>query len=160
MPRVQLSIADPTQRMTLRTMLEVDGHEVVAHAPDVLVCDTDREAVSRATEVPTLLLAGAADIGRAVEAMRKGVWDYLFVPFQSGEATLKVRRAANSNNRRSIDDAPLEQLPSLDAVEREHVMRVLRKCKHNQAKAARILGIGRNTLWRKLKKWNEETGAS
>jgi two-component system response regulator HydG len=38
----------------------------------------------------------------------------------------------------------------------EHIQRVLRVCKHNQAKAARILGIGRNTLWRKLKRGQEQ----
>jgi two-component system response regulator HydG len=35
-------------------------------------------------------------------------------------------------------------------VEREHVMRVLEACGGQQIQAARILGIGRTTLWRKL----------
>lgn len=157
MARVQLSIADPTQRITLRTMLEVDGHEAVTHDPDVLICDTEGEAVARSGEAPTLLLSTAVELPRAVEAMRKGVWDYVYLPFQSGEASLKVSRAAGSRHQQNgPDDVPLDALPSLEDVEREHVMRVLRKCKHNQAKAARILGIGRNTLWRKLKKWNHE----
>jgi len=42
-------------------------------------------------------------------------------------------------------------LRPLEDVEMEHILRVLKKCKNNQAKAARMLGIGRNTLWRKLK---------
>jgi len=158
MARVQLSIADPTQRITLRTMLEVDGHEVVSQDPDVLICDTGGEAVARSGEAPTLLLSTVGDLPQAVEAMRKGVWDYVFLPFQAGEAAVKVNRAAGANHHRSDpDDVPIDKLPSLEAVERDHIMRVLRKCKHNQAKAARILGIGRNTLWRKLKKWNQES---
>jgi DNA-binding NtrC family response regulator len=40
---------------------------------------------------------------------------------------------------------------SLAAVEQEHIMTVLQRCGGSQAEAARILGIGRNTLWRKLR---------
>jgi transcriptional regulator with PAS, ATPase and Fis domain len=41
-------------------------------------------------------------------------------------------------------------LMPLDAVEREHIDRVLKSCANNQDRAARILGISRSTLWRKL----------
>jgi two-component system response regulator HydG len=44
-------------------------------------------------------------------------------------------------------------LRTLAEVEEEHVVAVLRACHGVQADAARILGIGRNTLWRKLRKW-------
>jgi len=39
-------------------------------------------------------------------------------------------------------------------VEREHVLAVLEACRGSQTEAARVLGIGRNTLWRKLRSWN------
>jgi DNA-binding NtrC family response regulator len=39
----------------------------------------------------------------------------------------------------------------LDEVEREHILRTLDVYAWNQARAAEALGIGRNTLWRKLK---------
>ncbi len=39
----------------------------------------------------------------------------------------------------------------LDDVEREHILRTLDAYAWNQARAAEALGIGRNTLWRKLK---------
>ena len=41
-------------------------------------------------------------------------------------------------------------LRPLAEVEREHVRAVLAACHNNQAEAARILRIGRSTLWRKL----------
>jgi two-component system response regulator HydG len=42
-------------------------------------------------------------------------------------------------------------LRTLAEVEREHVLRVLEACEGRQADAARVLGIGRTTLWRKLR---------
>ncbi len=42
---------------------------------------------------------------------------------------------------------------SLSDVEREHILTTLRDCHGNQAKAAELLRIGRNTLWRKLKEY-------
>ncbi|MCC6217080.1 MAG: sigma-54-dependent Fis family transcriptional regulator [Polyangiaceae bacterium] len=42
---------------------------------------------------------------------------------------------------------------TLAALERVHVLRVLDACGGSQSEAARVLGIGRNTLWRKLRAW-------
>jgi two-component system response regulator HydG len=42
-------------------------------------------------------------------------------------------------------------LRSLADVERDHILQVLAACQGSQAEAARVLGIGRNTLWRKLR---------
>lgn len=58
--------------------------------------------------------------------------------------------------------APRSSLPtgvrlrSLAEVEREHVLGVLEACGGNQVEAAQALGIGRNTLWRKLRTYREE----
>ena len=42
------------------------------------------------------------------------------------------------------------ELRSLAEVEREHILAVLAACGNNQVEAARVLRIGRSTLWRKL----------
>lgn len=42
-------------------------------------------------------------------------------------------------------------LRPLADVEREHILRVLDSCEGSQVDAARVLGIARNTLWRKLR---------
>ena len=57
-----------------------------------------------------------------------------------------VRRATSA----PAGDVPFA-LKSLEEAEAEHIQEGLRHCKNNRAKAARILVIGRNTLWRKLK---------
>jgi two-component system response regulator HydG len=48
---------------------------------------------------------------------------------------------------------PFDDGRSLAEVEREHIERVLAACGGAQAEAARVLGIGRNTLWRKLQSY-------
>ncbi|UJR85506.1 Hypothetical protein I5071_75860 [Sandaracinus amylolyticus] len=54
---------------------------------------------------------------------------------------------------RSASPRERVKLRPLDEVEREHVLGVLEACSGNMGDAARVLGIGRNTLWRKLKSW-------
>lgn len=45
---------------------------------------------------------------------------------------------------------------TLAEVEREHIERVLDACGGSQADAARVLGIGRNTLWRRVRAYAGE----
>lgn len=47
----------------------------------------------------------------------------------------------------------------LEEVERNHIVQVLRLCGGNQREAARLLGIDKTTLWRKLKKYEEVQNA-
>ena len=152
MPRVQLRIADAANRLTVRTMLQAGGHLVVDDRPEVVLTDDVRRAPDFAREAPTLVLVPASQVPLAVDAMRRGVYGYVLLPFQPGEAELMVRRAVHAPR---LDGAPSSdasaQPETLAEVEARHIRATLRFCKNNRAKAARLLGIGRNTLWRKLK---------
>jgi DNA-binding NtrC family response regulator len=155
MARVQLLIDDPASRLTLRAILEADGHQVVAEAADVVVTDDRATAVRRAKRQPCLVLAKASEVRQAVDAMRQGVFGYLFVPFQPGEATMMVRRAIQWHaavSRGIAAAAPETEVTRIADAEARLIIETLRRCKNNQTEAARILGIGRNTLWRKLRK--------
>ncbi len=48
---------------------------------------------------------------------------------------------------------PTALVRTLDEVEREHILAMLERAEGNRTTAARLLGIGRNTLTRKLKKY-------
>jgi DNA-binding NtrC family response regulator len=84
------------------------------------------------------------------------------------ENTLERALIFNKSNRvdsvyltlESNIDVPCENGPDtkscvlpLAEMERRHILNVLTYCEHNKAKAAEILEIGYNTLWRKLKKY-------
>jgi len=47
---------------------------------------------------------------------------------------------------------------NLKRLEREHILSVLAGCSGNRAKAEKRLGIGRGTLWRKLKEFSADEG--
>ncbi len=48
---------------------------------------------------------------------------------------------------------PPARLSRLDEVEKQHILSILDELGWNQVRAAEVLGIGRNTLWRKLKEY-------
>ncbi len=147
MARVWLEVADPVNRLTLKTLLEADGHVMTDDNPDVIVTDDLERSVAFAKEEPTLVLAAVNQLRDAVEAMRGGVFGYIFLPLVPGEAALMIRRAT------SIAPVAAEKPPApLEDIENEHILETLHRCKGNRAEAARRLGIGRNTLWRKLKR--------
>ena len=153
MAKIRLIIDDPATAYTLRAMYEASGHEIVSEKAEVCVAETPKAALAVVGESPTLVLSTAACVGDAVAAMAKGVFGYIFMPLQPGEATLMVERALAGNTARTLAREEAVELAALEDVERRHILNVLRLSKHNQAKAARALGIGRNTLWRKLKQY-------
>ncbi|MGZ3700004.1 MAG: helix-turn-helix domain-containing protein, partial [Bdellovibrionota bacterium] len=51
---------------------------------------------------------------------------------------------------------PRSHASVIDLVERSLVTRALQQCRHNQVRAARLLGISRNTLRHRIRKYNLE----
>lgn len=152
MTDVLIDVTDAVIRTTLKVMLEADGFAVSTRGRvgEVVITDEPRKAVDYAAGSPTLILANAGAVPQAVSAMRNGVYGYIFLPFQPGEAAMMVRKAVAGSEK---DTAPTQ--PGTLPIAQEEMRLIkdaLRACKNNKTEAARLLGIGRNTLWRKLKK--------
>jgi two-component system response regulator RegA len=93
-----------------------------------------------------IVLTGYGSIASTLEAVRSGASDYLTKPIDADQAT----RALLGENRES---ARHPAVPSLDRVEWEHIQRVLRETGGNVSETARLLGIDRRSLQRKLGKF-------
>jgi two-component system response regulator HydG len=73
--------------------------------------------------------------------------------FNKGDKIDTCDLILESNLSRQCDGAadPGSWKISLEELERRHILDVLAHCEQNKARAVEILGIGYNTLWRKLK---------
>lgn len=93
-----------------------------------------------------VILSGYGSIATAVEAVKKGAVDYMTKPasFKDIEAALLGTRSA--------PNSPLK-VQSLSEVEHEHIDFILTKNEGNISKTAKELGLHRQSLQRKLKKY-------
>jgi len=98
----------------------------------------------------TIVLTGYGSIATALEAIRLGATDYLQKP-----ADVQDLLHALARRRPTEGSEPSEVVhtPTLARAEWEHVQRVLADCGGNISEAARVLGIARRTLQRKLAKY-------
>ncbi|MGO1072916.1 response regulator transcription factor [Lysobacter sp. CA199] len=103
-----------------------------------------RERCPRARIV---LATGYASIATAVDAMRRGAWNYLPKPFDIDA----LAQSFESPSPQAPPEPPAEP-PSLRRQGWEHMQRVLAECGGNVSAAARLLGVDRRTLQRKLAK--------
>jgi two-component system response regulator RegA len=93
------------------------------------------------------VLTGYGSIATALEAVRLGARHYLTKPADVDEILSAFDR------ERPGPSPPPAAAPSLARVEWEHINRVLADCDGNVSQAARVLGIHRRSLQRKLAKF-------
>jgi two-component system response regulator RegA len=100
-----------------------------------------------------VVLTGYGSIATAIEALRAGARDYLTKPAELERivAALEGRGSVAPGVAAAASVAPA--VPSLARVEWEHIQRVLADCDGNVSQAARLLGVHRRSLQRKLAKF-------
>jgi two-component system, response regulator RegA len=96
-----------------------------------------------------VVLTGYASVATAVEAVRRGAVHYLTKPADADEILAAFDHGFVQSQAPSTPTLPM----SLDRVEWEHINRVLMDCEGNVSEAARVLGLHRRTLQRKLSKY-------
>ena len=97
-----------------------------------------------------VVLTAYGSIATAMEAVRLGAKDFLQKPATVDEIEMAFRRAAA--DPQDVIPEPTE-VPSLARAEWEHINRVLTECDGNITQAARLLGLHRRSLQRKLAKF-------
>ncbi len=127
-------------------------HAAHAESPELAVVDLrlpgesglsvrDLKALDASTII--VVLTGYGSIATAVESIKLGAASYLTKPADADQIV------AAFDGTQPPDDA---QAPSLARVEWEHIQRILADCDGNVSQAARMLGIHRRSLQRKLAK--------
>lgn len=93
----------------------------------------------RHPDIPIVLVTAYADVKLAVKGLKNGAADFITKPWDNDELIRTLKDA--------IDKAG-DVLP-LDEMEKEHVRKVVNKCHGNMSRAAELLGITRQTLYKK-----------
>lgn len=104
----------------------------------------DLKALDATTMI--VVLTGYGSIATAVQSVKLGAHGYLTKPVDADQI------AAAFDARESEGDAAAPAVQPLARVEWEHIQRVLSDCDGNVSQAARLLGIHRRSLQRKLLK--------
>ncbi len=133
---------------------------VAEEPPELVVLDLRLRDQSSLALIPRLIeadpatrivvLTGYGSIATAIEAIRLGATHYLTKPADADEILAAFERPAGGQ---STGGTPVFQPMSLDRVEWEHISRVLVECGGNISEAARVLGLHRRSLQRKLAKY-------
>ena len=98
-----------------------------------------------------VVLTGYGSVATALEAVKRGAVHYLTKPAHADEILAAFDRHADGTGEAT--DVRTLQPMSLDRVEWEHINRVLVDCGGNVSEAARVLGLHRRSLQRKLAKF-------
>ena len=93
-----------------------------------------------------VVLTGYGSIATALESIRAGATTYLTKPVDADQIVAAFDGPA-------IKAGAPHGVPSLARVEWEHIQRVLADCDGNVSQAARLLGLHRRSLQRKLAKY-------
>jgi two-component system response regulator RegA len=115
--------------------------------PDASGLEVVRELLACDASTAVVVLTGYGSIATALEAVRLGAAHYLTKPAD-------VEQILAGFERRNGAGTPApDTAPSLARVEWEHINRVLADCDGNVSHAARVLGLHRRSLQRKLAKF-------
>jgi len=99
-------------------------------------------------EMRIIMLTGFGSIATAVTAVKSGADDYLAKPVDI-EILIKTLQGVEIVEKEETDVMEM----SLARHEREYIELILDKCDGNISKAARVLGLHRQSLQRMLKKY-------
>lgn len=92
-------------------------------------------------DTPVVLMTAYADVQLAVKGLKNGAADFVTKPWDNDELVRTLRDAVEKSR----------EVVTLDKLEQQHVHRVVEQCHGNMSKATELLGITRQTLYRKLR---------
>jgi len=111
-----------------------------------------RDLMAAQPDALAVILSGYGSIATAIDAVRLGAVDFVQKPADVDQLIEAFAHALEQHDPLADRDAHYDP-PSLARAEWEHIQRVLHDCGGNVTKAAKLLGLHRRTLQRKLQKY-------
>lgn len=102
-----------------------------------------------APEVPVIMLSAWATVPLAVEGMGFGAVDFVSKPWSNRDFIAKIKKALEDAGRRSREN----RVDTLENTEKQAIVRALRQADGNLSTAAQLLGITRQSLYRRMEKF-------
>ncbi|MEM6333759.1 MAG: response regulator [Planctomycetota bacterium] len=140
------------EAMTLAGHSKFDRAVLDLRMPDTDGLSLAQQLMQVQPDLDIVILTGYGSIPLAVEAIRIGVIDVLTKPADADQILLAFEGDEKRAEAAAETPGPYEA-PTLDKVEWEHIQRVLSDCGGNITKTARVLGIHRRSLQRKLQRY-------
>jgi DNA-binding NtrC family response regulator len=120
--------------------------------PDSRGAETFRNFLNHASGVPVVVLSGTEDEGLALQAINQGVQDYLVKGTFDGKQLARSLRYAIERQALLPAFAMSRTEPAIRTLQELERWRIIQAVNRVGAlKAARLLGIGKTTVYRKLK---------
>jgi two-component system response regulator RegA len=142
--------ADRSEALTQARQYAPDLILVDLRMPDVDGLDLVSELRGMDDSSRIVVLTGYGSIATALTAVKRGANHYLSKPIDVDQIIAAFEELERGEEH---ETKPLKTVPSLARVEWEHIQRVLADCAGNVSQAARVLGIHRRSLQRKLTKY-------
>lgn len=112
-----------------------------------------------------VLITAFGDINLAVNSLKEGAEDFITKPWDNDELIEKLLKAIETcaENRLKTqkmreadylkDKEEMVRLMTLDEMEKQHIVDIMEECEYNMKEVAVRLGISRQTLYNKMKKY-------
>jgi two-component system response regulator RegA len=117
--------------------------------PGVSGLDVIQDIKKLDSTIVVIILTGYGSIATAMQALKLGADHYLSKPADAEQILAAYHELDSGLNSKHAPPT----VPSLARVEWEHIQRVLSDCSGNISQAAKLLGIHRRSLQRKLSKY-------
>lgn len=77
-----------------------------------------------------------------------------FISIEDIPEEYRERKIKTKDEEKSLDETEFEETPTtLEEVEKRYIAKILKLTSGNRSKAAKILGLSRRSLYRKLKRY-------
>lgn len=101
-------------------------------------------------EMAVILITAWGTISLAVEGMKYGASDFVTKPWLNSDLLKSIRKGLEeSAEKRRVSN----QVSTLEDLERDSIIKVVKMCDNNYTHAAKLLGITRQALYRRLEKY-------